>query len=402
MAPHPRFAGDGRTGPDADGRGGRFPFAPGDAAPEQSEPLGDPTAPRLLLVGPLPPPAGGMANQARLLRERWLGSGARVAFVQTNAPYRPRWVAGFRGVRALFRLVPYLRALWRASARSDVLHLLANSGWSWFLFALPAVVIARVRGLAVVVNYRGGGADRFLAGAGRLAVPVLRRVDALVVPSAYLQQVFHERGIGSRIVPNVVDVGRFRWRAPKAVVPPRPRLLVARNLEPIYGVDTAIRAFRDVLGVHPQAELVVAGSGPERDALGRLATRLGVAARVRFTGRLDADAMAEQYASADLLLNASRVDNMPNALLEALASGVPVVSTDAGGIPAMVSDGDTAVLVAVDDVDGLANAALRVLGTPSLALELAVNGRRLVERYSWEVVSRAWLAVYSETGRLGR
>jgi hypothetical protein len=107
------------------------------------------------LVGPLPPPAGGMANQTRQLAELLRSAQADVSLVQSNAPYRPAWAGRVPVLRALFRLVPYLLRLWRAAGRSDVLHVMANSGWSWHLFAAPAIWVARWRQVPVVVNYRG-------------------------------------------------------------------------------------------------------------------------------------------------------------------------------------------------------------------------------------------------------
>ena len=111
---------------------------------------------RLAIVGPLPPPSGGMANQCKQLLGLMEGEGARVELVRTNAPYSPAFVGRIPVVRAFARLLPYLFGLWRAAGRNDVMHVLANSGWSWHLFAAPAIWIARLRGTPVIVNYRGG------------------------------------------------------------------------------------------------------------------------------------------------------------------------------------------------------------------------------------------------------
>src|SRR5262249_34186992 len=111
---------------------------------------------RVMVVGPLPPPAGGMANQTRQLARLLAADDVAVSLVQTNAPYRPNWVAGLRGVRAGFRLVPYMGRLLRSCGRADVVHVMANSGRAWYLFAAPAIHLAALRGAPVVVNYRGG------------------------------------------------------------------------------------------------------------------------------------------------------------------------------------------------------------------------------------------------------
>jgi glycosyltransferase involved in cell wall biosynthesis len=348
----------------------------------------------IALVGPVAPPEGGMAGQTRQLAELLRGEGARVTLVPVNAPYRPRWIGRLRGVRALFRLVPYVVRLWRVAGEADVLHIMANSGWSWHLFAAPAVAVARVRGVPCVVNYRGGEAERFLRRSAATVLPVLRRADALTVPSAFLRQIFGRHGVSADIVPNIIDLQRFR---PAAGEPDRraPRLVVARNLEALYDIGTALRAFARIRAAIPAAKLTVAGSGPERDMLVRLAEELGVASAVDFCGRLERDAMADLYRAACLVLNPSRVDNMPNSVLEAMASGVPVVSTDAGGVPFILRHGLTGLLVPPGDDAAMATAALRLLDDAAEWQRIREAALADVQQYTWGQVRERWSRTYA-------
>lgn len=346
---------------------------------------------RIGLVGPLPPPAGGMAMQTRQLAELLRGESAEVLLVPTNAPYRPAWISRWRGLRAAFRLVPYLLALWRAAGRSDVMHVMANSGMSWHLFAVPAVWVARARGVPVVVNYRGGEAAEFLARSARSVRATMARVSRLIVPSGFLEDVFGRYGMRAEVVPNIVDLARFH---PAAQLTPAPRLIVARNLEPIYDNATALRAFAVARQAFPDARLLVCGTGPEEGALRRLADELGIAAQVDFTGRLDRDAMAQRLRESRVAINPSRVDNMPNSVLEALACGVPVVSTRVGGVPFIVEDGKTALLVPAGDAQAMAHAVLRLLREPALAERLRAAGLRSVRAYAWDEVRPRWSGVY--------
>ena len=347
---------------------------------------------RIGLVGPLPPPFGGMANQTRQLAELLRGEGMTVDLVQTNAAYRPRWISRVRFVRAGFRLVSYLFALWRQTGRSDLVHVMANSGWSWHLFAVPAICTAKLRGIPVVVNYRGGEAESFLASSSRLVRASMALASALIVPSGFLKAVFERSGIDASIVPNVVDTTRFNSAGRTRVT--RRRLLVARHLEPIYDNETAIRAFAIVHREYPDATLTIAGSGPLQSALRELAGRLGLSAAVRFVGRLDREAMVEAYACADIAINPSRVDNMPNSVLEALACGVPVVSTDVGGVPFIVEDGRTALLVPARSPEAMASAILRLMTEPDLAETLVSNALAEVRKYTWPRVWPVLAAVY--------
>ena len=348
---------------------------------------------RIGLVGPLPPPSGGMANQTRQLAELLVSGGATVTVVQVNAPYRPSWVGRVPLVRSLFRLLPYLAGLWRAAGRSDIFHVMANSGWSWHLFAVPAIWVAHWRGVAVVVNYRGGEAAEFLQRSSRLVRFSMRRVSALLVPSGFLHGVFAGFGMQADIVPNIIDLSRFHARGPYGAGS-APHLLVARNLEPLYDNETAIRAFQSVLAKFPQARLTVAGSGPEEQRLRQFVLVEGLGAAVHFTGRLERDAMAALYRSADLLLNPSLADNMPNSLLEAWSSGVPVVSTNVGGIPFFAQDGINASLVPAADPAAMGQACLSLLADETAWQQRAQAGLQEARRYTWSRVQPALINAY--------
>lgn len=334
-----------------------------------------------------------MANQTRQLAELLGGEGAEVCIVQTNAPYRPAWTARLPVLRAVVRLLPYLLRLWVVTGRSRLVHVMSNSGWSWHLFAAPAIRIASLRGVPAIVNYRGGEAASFMARSHRSVRRTMARAAAVVVPSQYLRQVFAMYGIDAEVVPNVVDLDCFR---PPALVRRRnAHLVVTRNLEPIYDNATAIRALAMVRMRLPSARLTIAGSGPEKRALEALAATLGVAAAVTFTGRLEREAVAALYRDADVALNPSTVDNMPNSLLEALASGVPIVSTDVGGVPHIVQDGTTALLVPPRDPEAMARAALRLLENPELSERLAAAGLQQARRYTWSEVGPVMADLYA-------
>ncbi len=352
---------------------------------------------RVGLVGPLPPPAGGMANQTRQLAELLGGAQATVLMVQSNSPYWPEWVGRLSFVRAVFRLVSYLLALWRVASKVDVFHVMANSGWSWHLVAVPVIWIASVHKVPVVINYRGGEAKDFLARSQSLVRCSMNRVSALVVPSQFLQDIFSSFGMNAKIVPNIINLSRFRPRETTRSSPIN--LVVARNLEPLYDNETALRAFQIVRQHHQNARLSVAGTGPEEQRLRDLANELGLTDWVRFTGRLDREAMADLYRMSDVMINPSLVDNMPNSVLESMASGVPVVSTNVGGIPFIVQDGVTALLVKPRDSKAMASAILKLIEDQELWNRISAAGIAEVQRYTWARVAPILADVYRSVTR---
>ncbi len=350
----------------------------------------------IALVGPLPPPFGGMANQTLQLSRLLESEGIKVILVRTNSPYQPKWIGEIKGVRALFRLIPYLLDVWMTLQKVQLVHLMANSGWSWHLFAAPVIWMAHLRKVPVVVNYRGGEADTFFSKSIAWVRPSLRRVSKVVVPSGFLEHVFSRFDVASAVVPNIIDLERFCCTEKRVLNKRSPHLIVCRNLEAIYDVGTAIRAFSSIVAAHPKARLTIAGEGPERSALEQQVREIGIEPSVTFTGRLDPEKMASLYKSADIMLNTSRVDNMPNALLEAMSAGVPIVSTDAGGIPYMVEDGETALLRPIGDWQGIADAGLMLLEQDAVYQRLSEQGAEDVSRYRWESVQPMWMAIYAE------
>ena len=361
------------------------------SAPTEGSRASASAPPTIALVGPLPPPSGGMANQTLQLARLLENEGWRVRIVQANRRCRPEWLERIPYLRALVRLPGYVLRVAIALSGADVAHVMANSGLAWHLCAAPAIWIGRLKRVPVVVNYRGGNANAFLERQAALVRPTLARAAALIVPSGFLRDVFARHAIGADIVPNVVDLAAF---APRDSLPDRLHLVVTRNLEAIYDVGTAIRALAIVRRTEVDATMAIAGSGPERTALEGLARALGIASAVTFTGRLDHAQVPALYAHATVLVNPARIDNMPNSLLEAMAAGVPIVSTNVGGVPYLVVDGETALLVPPGDPEAMATAVLRLHREPGLAERLRSAGIAHATNFVWPRVREQLFNVY--------
>jgi glycosyltransferase involved in cell wall biosynthesis len=244
----------------------------------------------------------------------------------------------------------------------------------------------------VVVNYRGGGAASFLQRSASSVAATLRGTT-LVVPSGFLVDIFGRHGLVARKVPNIVDLATFR---PAAERPPGLHIGVTRNLEPIYDIPTALQALRIICQAVPEARMTVAGSGPALDQLQQMARELDIHDKVRFAGRLDRPAIATLLQDATVALNPSRIDNMPNSILEAMASGVPVVSTDVGGVPFVVEHGVTALLVPAGDAAAMAAAILDLHRHPARWTAQRERALAEVQRYAWPIVRQQWLAAYRD------
>ena len=335
---------------------------------------------------------GGQGIQGAALAEGLRRDGAEVTLLPINPPFpRPfRRLRRLPYARTLLNQALYLPSLLRLR-RCDVAHVFSASYWSFLLAPLPAMLAARLFGRRVVLHYHSGEASDHLARWGILVHPWLRLADEIVVPSEYLRAVFARHGHRARVIPNVVDAARFRYRERR---PLRPRLLSIRNLEPHYRVDNTLRAFALLRERHPDATLTVAGYGGEEGRLRRLARDLGERGIV-FAGRVEPPGVPDLYDRSDIFVNSSVIDNQPVSVLEAFAAGLPVVSTPTGDIPALVRHGSTGLLAPPDDPAALARTIDGLLGSPERARTIARRARRQVEAYAWPGVRRAWASVYA-------
>jgi L-malate glycosyltransferase len=347
----------------------------------------------VLVIAPSLEHAGGQSVQAARLVESLRGEpGVHVSFLPSDTPLRGplKMLGSVRFARTAARMPFYLSTLLRAIPRHDVIHVFAASYWSFVLGPTPAVAVARALRKQVVLNYHSGEAPDHLAN-WPSARRTLRSADAVVVQSHYLEEAFARAGLRTTVIPNHVDLRQFPYRTR---TPLRPRFLSTRALEPHYGGATILRAFALVQRRLPAAQLLVVGDGSCRAELEGLAQELKLQG-VTFLGEVDPRRMPAHYDSADVLLNASHVDSMPLSILEAYASGLPVVSTRAGGIPWLVTHEQTGLLVPVGDHEALAAAALRLLEDDTLAAALAAKAHAASTAYSWDANREAWLAVYN-------
>jgi glycosyltransferase involved in cell wall biosynthesis len=350
------------------------------------------------IVAPSSRILGGQAVQAERLLSGWHnGRDVRARLVPTN-PVPPEILSaglGIKFVRTIVTQLTFWPLLFREVARADVVHAFSASYSSFVMSTLPAVVVARLLRRPVIVHYHSGEAPDHLRRSALARAALRGWTDANVVPSAFLQNVFTEHGIHCRAIPNNVDLARFTFR-PRPIV--RPRFVSTRNFEAHYDVPCTLRAFALIQQRYSAAELTLVGGGSAEPALKRLAAELALR-NVTFAGRVAPDEIWQYYANADVYLQTPVVDNMPLSVLEAFASGLPVVSTNAGGVPAMLKDGVHGLLAPACDHAAVAAQALRLIDEPGLGLKLAKAARAACAAYTWDAVRPQWLSLYRDLSR---
>jgi glycosyltransferase involved in cell wall biosynthesis len=228
---------------------------------------------------------------------------------------------------------------------------------------------------------------------------VLRRFARVVAVSDEVKQRLLQAGVRKekvRIVRNGIDLRPFDGATPSLEGDPE-ELVVGwvGRLSHEKGADILLDAAARVLPEFPSARFVLVGEGPDRDKLERLLDDLGIRERLTMAGRRDD--MPAVYASFDVMVSSSRQEGLPIAILEGMATDLPLIATAVGDVPTVVRDGSTGVLVPSENVEQLAEAILELLRDPAKRAQLGAAARQLIaDEYSAERMAAEYLRVYEE------
>jgi glycosyltransferase involved in cell wall biosynthesis len=296
------------------------------------------------------------------------------------------------------RLLDIVGSLFRRRREIDIQCLQVFGGPS-FVVEDIASRVGRIFGQKIVMFLRGGAMPAFMARHPKWATRVLGRADAIVAPSEYLARAVASYGFQAQVIPNVIDISRYEYRHRRTV---QPRLFWMRAFQPVWNPEMAVRVLARLRSTAPDATLVMGGQDKGFEAsVRKQAAALGLNGSVRFAGFLDMPAKMREGSSADIFINTNRIDNMPVGVVEACAMGLPVVATAVGGIPDLLTHGETGLLVPDNDDQAMVDAIHRLLDDPGLAGQLSVNGRRLAERSSWARVRPTLEEVFADLIRQG-
>ncbi len=287
-------------------------------------------------------------------------------------PWRNR-----RRCLAFLAMAPY--AAWHLR-RAGVQHLHAHFANAPASLALPAAYLA-----GISFSFTAHAYDLFI---DQLLLPAKLTAAAFVASISrfnlgFLQQQFPSAAARARLelVRNGIDPKRFRPAPHPAGTPPL--VLAVGRLVETKGFHVLVAACARLRQEGRDCRCLIVGEGPEEECLRRLVADLGLDDRVELPGRLQPEALLPIFRSADLLAMPSCIrqhdqDGIPTVLIEALAMEIPVVATRVSGIPELVRDGATGLLVDPDDPAALAAALARLLADPGLGRRLAAAGRKLV------------------------
>jgi glycosyltransferase involved in cell wall biosynthesis len=229
--------------------------------------------------------------------------------------------------------------------------------------------------------------------------PVLSRQlfgnsKANIAVSGYLHDQFKVKGFDCITIPNNLELNEYQFRVRDRI---QPRILWVRSFHKIYNPVMAIELIRKLSPIYPDCTLTMVGPDKDKsmETCKDLTSKYELNNKITFTGKMPRADWFLLSSGFDIFINTTDFDNLPVSVLEAMALGLPVISTDPGGIPYLVKDGINGLLVAKNDTDGMFNAVIRLMEEPGLALTLSTNARKTAEGYDWKQVGKIWYSLLS-------
>lgn len=299
----------------------------------------------------------------------------------------------------LYRVADMLVTTWLSRHSYDVAQIDVYSG-SAFRWAEWVAALVQKTGKPFVLTLRGGNLPAFARKHPRRIARLLSSATAVTAPSDYLASAMRSTRSDIMVIPNPIELQSYIY---SERANPSAKLIWLRAFHRIYDPTLAVRVLATVAADREDAHLTMVG--PDKDGsledVRTEAARLGVLDRVLFTGGVLKSDVARWLSTGDIFLNTTTIDNTPVSVLEAMATGLPIVSTAVGGIPYLIDDGDNGLLVPAGDAAAMAKAVKRLLHEPGLAARLSQNARLKSELFGWNVTLPRWEALLLELARNG-
>lgn len=259
-----------------------------------------------------------------------------------------------------------------------------------FLYANFVAILCRFLKLPYTPILHGGNFPERYRKNPAIVTRFLSGANDVVSPSLYLQDFFLSKGFRVRFIPNFIEIDRYPYLSRHRI---RPRILWVRAFQEIYNPVLAVKVLQILLKSYPSAKLCMVGAAKDYtfEEVKKFVKEFHIENHVEFTGVLSKEAWIDASKEYDIFINTTTIDNMPISVIEAMALGLPVVSTRVGGIPYLIQHDQEGLLVPSDSPEAMASSIITLLECPEKAKLLAKNAREKVEEFAWSVVKSKWL-----------
>ena len=298
----------------------------------------------------------------------------------------------------LMRLLDMLVFFFRERRGTDVI-LIDTYSTQNFWYAVMIGWLSSLYGIKYIPILHGGKLPERLDRSTAISRKLFMRSAVNVAPSGYLYDEFRKRGYHNTvIIPNFIDEGGYQSLQRTCIGVPK--LLWVRSFSEVYNPQMAIKVLSEVRKTYPAVSLLMIGGCAGGEECFRqtllLAESMGLSGAVEFTGKLTKNEWIARSVGCNIFINTTNADNTPVSVIEAMALGLPVVSTNVGGIPYVIADGDNGLLVEAGGVEAMAKSIVRITEDNALCARLSQAAINASRRYFSTAVKERWTTLLTQ------
>jgi len=295
----------------------------------------------------------------------------------------------------VLRLLDMLFTIWRNRSKIDFVIIDTYSS-SAFKFATLGAAFCRMNSIPYVAYLHGGDLPNRFTNSPEASKKYILGAKWVIAPSGYLASSVKEHfKAEAKVIPNFIDLENYKFTQRHSQQ--EPNILWVRSFHSTYQPELAVETVAELHMQGHKATLTMVG--PDKDGsmekCKELAKELGIESSVTFTGRLPKEAWIAKSIDFDIFLNTTSVDNTPVSVMEAMALGMPVVTTKVGGIPFLFEDGKEGIMVEKQTPKALVEAIMSLTNQSSDILSISREARKKAEEWDWAVVRKKWLTLFN-------
>ncbi|HHX08675.1 MAG TPA: glycosyltransferase family 4 protein [Chloroflexi bacterium] len=293
------------------------------------------------------------------------------------------------------RLIDMLHTVWRYRQKYQLAQIDVFSGKAFF-FAQVCSWLLKILRKPIILTLHGGGLAEFAQTNPRKVSSLFQRASVVVTPSPFLQHALSSFHPDIRHIPNPIDASAAIVRLRQN---PRPILVWVRAFHQIYNPNLAVQSIALLAPDFPDLRLLMIGPDKGDGSLSQFiqeASTLSVDQNIELIGPLYHEDVLAWLDKADIFINTTNFDAAPRSVLEAMANGLCVVSTNVGGVPYIIEDGKDGLLVPPGEPELMAAEIRKILTDHQLAEMLSKNARSKAIQYDWSSILPQWLALLQE------
>lgn len=290
----------------------------------------------------------------------------------------------------ILRLLDMIKLVLVNRTSTDII-LIDTYSTSNFYFALTISQLCRFLNIKYITNLHGGDLENRLKDSAKLSGLIFNNAHAIVAPSNFLKSVFANYGYDKVLfIPNCIEIDNYEFcnRSIDSI-----KLLWVRSFSSMYNPELAVLVLEKLLQKKYHAELTMVG--PDADGSLKKVKDLANSKELKlsFTGKLAKPEWLALSKGSNVFINTTNLDNTPVSVIEAMALGLSIVSTNVGGLPFLINNNVDGILVEPRDADAMVDAIIKLKSDEGLRNKLVVNARSKVEKFAWKVVKPKWEAL---------